>query len=392
LSAHGVGQAQTAPVDAGQLLEQQRRLEQPARPAPAPALTPPLRDGAAADAAARAGGARVTVRRFTLVGHTLLGEDALQDVLRPWLGRPLSLGALRQAAAAVEQAYRDAGWLAHVALPSQDVTDGQLRLEITEARLGGVRMTAAPAHVASTAPSTPALSPRLQARVEAMLNAGLDAGEPLALGRLERALQLADELPGVNVGGSLQAGARPGSTEVQVQVAAAPRLHGDVSVDNAANRSTGRERLNASLRLSSPWSLGEQIDLAASTTYGTGYLRAGASLPIGLGGWRVGVNTSALRYRVLGEYDTSTGLAPRGSSQTVGADAQYPLLRSARARWNAVLGVEQRRQSNRDDNSVAGVMDVTTRARSRVLSMGVSGQVVDAPRRPDPRRRAAGGR
>lgn len=372
LSAQAVAQGQTAPVDAGQLLEQQRRLEQ--QSFPAPVRSSPLRDGSPAPAPAKAGDALVSVRQFSLVGNTLLGDAALQEVLRPWLQRPLTLAALRQAATAVEQAYRDAGWLAHAVLPAQDVSDGTLRMEITEARLGAVRM--APSTGAGDA-GAPVLSPRLSARVQALLDAQLDANQPIDLARLERALLIADELPGVSVGGSLQAGALPGTTDVLVQTAPTPRLRGDVSLDNAANRSTGAERLNASLRLSSPWGEGEQFDLAASKTRGTDYLRAGASLPAGLAGWRVGVNASALRYRVLDPFDTTTGLAPRGHSQTVGAEAQYPLVRSARARWSAALGIEERRQTNRDDNITAGLMEVTTRARSRVLTAGVNGYVVD---------------
>lgn len=376
LSAQAVAQGQTPPVDAGQLLEQQRRLEQ--QSLPAPVVNSPLRDGSPAPAPAKAGDTLVSVRRFSLGGNTLLGDAALQEVLRPWLMRPLTLAALRQAGAAVEQAYRDAGWLAHVVLPAQDVTDGQLRMEITEARLGGVRMAPAPVIGRAGAASAPGLSLRLSARVEALLNAGLDAGQPMALARLERALLIADELPGVSVGGSLQAGVQPGTTDVLVQAVPTPRLSGDVSLDNAANRSTGSERINASLRLSSPWGWGEQFDLAASKTRGTDYLRAAASLPVGLAGWRVGVNASALHYRVLDAFDTTTGLAPRGSSQTLGAEAQYPLVRSARARWSAALGIEERRQVNRDDNVTPGLIEVTSRARSRVVTVGVIGYVVDS--------------
>lgn len=357
--------AQTAAVDAGQLLEQQRRLEQQAQPAPR--LNKPLRDASVASQHGKAGDTQVSVRRFKLSGHTLLDDATLQAVLRAWLMRPLTLFELRQAAVAVEQAYRDAGWLAHASLPAQDLTDGQLRIDITEARLGQVRM--APA----TSGSAAELSPRLTSRVQAMLDAQLGAGQPLNLLALERALLIADELPGAVVGGSLQGGAQPGTTDLLVQVAPAPRLQGDISIDNAANRSTGSERVNGSLRLNAPWGLGERFDVAASLTRGTDYLRAGASLPVGLAGWRVGVNASTLRYRVLESQNITTGLAPEGTTQTVGAEAQYPLIRSPRARWTLSLGAEERHQTNRDDNVTVGLLEVSSRARSRSASIGING-------------------
>jgi len=374
LCLHAMAWAQT-PVDAGRLLEEQRRLEQQ-QAVPAQPREPLLRGADPSIAIDQAGTTLVTVKRFQLAGNTLLDDAALQAVLQPWLSRPLSLAGLRQAAATLEQAYREAGWLAHVSLPAQDVTDGALRFEIAEARMGRVRMAAPPAAAASAAEAE-SRATSLDTRVQALLDAQLQSGQPLSLPALERALLLADELPGVNVAGSLQAGTAPGSTDVLLQVARGPLARVDASLDNAANRSTGSERLNASLTLDSPWGRGEQLGLAASKTRGTDYLRAGASLPVGLTGWRIGVNGSALRYRVLDEFNTSTGLPPRGSSTSLGVEARYPLVLSGRAHWNATIGAEEKHQINKDDNLTAGDMQVTSRSRSRALSLGINGYAFD---------------
>lgn len=61
-------------------------------------------------------------------------------------------------------------------------------------------------------------------RALALLNAQLTEGAPLDLNVLERALLLADELPGLRATGSLQAGGKPGSTDVLLQLAPTPRL------------------------------------------------------------------------------------------------------------------------------------------------------------------------
>lgn len=360
----------TPPVSAGQLLEQQRRLDQQQAPS-LQERSSPLREGASAADGASSSGPQLTPQRFKLVGNTLLSESVLQDVLRPWLGHPASTATLQTATAALEQAYREAGWLARVTPPRQDVSTGDLSFEITEAHTGHVRI--APASAGSGEPSS-----YMSERVLAMLNAQLPPGAPLNLNDLQRALLIAGELPGLTVAGSLQAGTDPGTTDVLLQVAIAPMLRGQVGIDNAANRITGSNRMNASLSLNSPWGVGEQIGLSTSVTQGTEYLRGFASMPIGLSGWRVGINASALRYRVLDESNTTTGEPPRGTSQTVGMDLQIPLLRSARAHWDVNLGTEQRRQANRDDVNTVGFTEPISAARSRTGHIGISGYAFDA--------------
>lgn len=131
--------AQTAPVsppNAGTLLEQQRRQRPPAQPqAVEPGVLPanptPLPEPVGADGL-------TTVQRFQLEGGSLVESAAIQSVLSPWLQRPVSLADLRRATAAVEALYRQRGWLARVSLPGQDITDGTVRLLITESRLGRI--------------------------------------------------------------------------------------------------------------------------------------------------------------------------------------------------------------------------------------------------------------
>ncbi|MDO9355706.1 MAG: ShlB/FhaC/HecB family hemolysin secretion/activation protein, partial [Solirubrobacteraceae bacterium] len=165
--------------------------------------------------------------------------------------------------------------------------------------------------------------------------------------------------------------------DVLVQVGARPLLRGDVSFDNAANRSTGSERVNVTLSLEAPFGLGDRLGLAASKTRGTDYLRASASLPVGALGWRVGASASALRYRVLDAFNTTPGRAPEGHGQAIGLDAQYPLWRSHLAQWNASFGLDQKRQTNDDDNFTPEQLQRTRAARNRSVSAGINGYAFD---------------
>ena len=374
--------AQTsAPVGAGELLEQQRRLEQAPRP-PQKAILPDaiLEPKPAATAEQpELGGIQTTVRRFTLRGYAELSEADLQAALQPWLGRTVGLRDLRQAATALEQLYRTRGWLAKVTLPSQDVTEGTVILTIVEAKRGRIQLTQS---------GTPKPgSANAAERVQSLLEGSLPEGQALNLNAYERALLIANDLPGGTSRGSLQAGETEGSTDLLVQQSTdsrPPQI--DISADNSGSRSTGAVRLNANVNFDAPWGYGEQITLAASKTQGSAYLRGAASWPItfpGFGtvsrwnGWRMGINASLLDYRVLDDMNTSTGLAPEGSSQTIGAELQYPIVRNAMANWQLNFGLEDKQLRNQDDNTTLRVLEIASTANSRAVTAGISGNQFD---------------
>ena len=369
------------PVGAGQLLEQQRSLEQ--IPRLSPKVTPP--DSTLAPKpvpvpeSPELGGIQVIVRQFTLRGNAEVSNADLQTALQPWLGRKLGLRDLRDAATALEQAYRARGWLAQVSLPSQDVTEGSVILNIVEAKRGRIRLSQGGIAKPGSA--------KAAERVQSLLENNLPEGQALNIKAYERALLIASDMPGGATSGSLQAGEIEGSTDLLVlKVTDDLVTQIEISADNGGNRSTGASRLNANITLNSPWGYGEQISVAASKTEGSEYLRGSASWPISFpglsgvsqwNGWRMGVSASALTYRVLGDMNTTTGLAPEGSSQTWGAELQYPIVRSAVANWQLSLGLEGKRLRNRDDNTTVDVLEVTSAANARTMTIGISGSQQD---------------
>ncbi|BDT68712.1 hypothetical protein os1_28980 [Comamonadaceae bacterium OS-1] len=357
----------TGPVGAGTLLEQQRRLA-PAVPAQTPesGVLPVVPDSPAPGVPVRSS-QRTTVRAFAVTGNTLLDPAEVQAVLAPWVGRPVGMADLRQAVAAVEDVYRGRGWLVRAGLPGQDITDGTVQITVTESRVGLVRLQ----------PSTLPVRATLAARVQAVLGHYLPAGQPLNLPALERALLLADDLPGVRVNGSLQASDIPGSTDVVVVLGPGVAYRGEASVDNGGNRATGSERATAQLSLLSPLGQGEQINFYGSASRGSQYLSLGGYLPVGNQGWRIAGAASVLAYKVLESRNTTTGLPPEGGSTTLGASVQYPLVRTAVASALFSAGYAQTRLLNRDDNQTLGTLEATSRARSRAFILGWVGNQFD---------------
>lgn len=343
--------AQTPP-DAGALQQQIERERKPALPRqaiperPAEPVAMPAKIGVIAQ-----------VRTFRFAGNTLLSAEQLAPVVAGYLNRPLTYADLQAAAADVARAYREAGWIVRAYLPRQDITEGSVTIQIIEAVFGGVRLEGAEPL-------------RLKfPQVLGIVAAQQAEGKPLNAEALDRALLLADDLPGVAVSGSLAAGQQEGASDLVLKLGDEPLLIGEALVDNSGARSTGRERASANLTLNSPFQRGDLISANFIHTEGSDYLRLASTLPLGSDGWRVGVNASHLRYQLVAP--EFTALKASGTSDTFGADASYPLVRSRMGNLYLAAGLDHKQFDNHSNGAV------TTRYTIDTLNIGLSGNLFD---------------
>jgi hemolysin activation/secretion protein len=339
--------AQTAP-DAGSLLqqiEQQRKLKLPPERPAAPAT--PLAE------LQNLSGPSVTLTNIRVAGNRLLSQEQLAPVLAPFLNRPVVFSEMQQAAAAVAKAYRDAGWIARAYLPKQEITQGELIVQVIEASFGGVQW------------SGEAATRVARARVERFVDAGIAKGAPISVPALDRILLLLDDLPGIATQGSLAAGAAEGETALALSIVDRPLLASDLSIDNGGSRSTGSQRYSVNVAFASPARIADSATLSAIHTEGSDYLRAAYSLPLGSQGWRLGANVTGLRYTVQSPEAT-------GSSTSYGLDASYPLLRSPKE--NVYVQIAHDRKSFH--NLVAS--ETSSKYRIAVTTVGVSANRFDA--------------
>ncbi|MBK6999489.1 MAG: ShlB/FhaC/HecB family hemolysin secretion/activation protein [Rhodoferax sp.] len=261
LAMMGLAQAQTAP-DAGMLRQQIEQGLSPALPMPAPLERP------APPPAMQELPGQVTVQAFQFAGNTLLQTEQLQPVVAGWLNRPLNFNQLQGAAAAVAQAYREAGWIVRAYLPRQEIQQGIVTIQIVEALFGGVHFE-------------PDVSPRIpRHRLERWITHTQTPGQPLNAPALDRSLLLLGDLPGVTVAGSLREGTRHAESEVVLTATDKPLITGDASLDNTGSPSTGKVRLGTNMQLSSPLGLADQGSINYSHTEGSDYLRLAYSLTV----------------------------------------------------------------------------------------------------------------
>jgi hemolysin activation/secretion protein len=345
--------AQTPP-DAGRILQETRPL--PERPA---VSVPPIQAPAQArpPLPAVGGDVRVAVTQFDFTGNSALSTEALRTAVAPWAGRSLSFGELIQVVEAIEARYKESGYfLAQGYLPPQKIKDGAIEIAISEGRMGEARLEG-------------------ESRISSDVLFGyldrLPKGEALTLALLERQVLLINELAGGRASLDLQAGEKPGSTDVVLAQQTEALVSGRLEVNNHGSPSTGEKRFSANLNANSPLHLGERLTASALTTDSgklTSYnLRY--ELPVGGDGWRLSAGASRAEYSLGGAF---TALQASGQADSWRLGAAYPLLRSRAA--NFKLQLEADESALVDKFLAAGTR---TEKKSRGLTASASGDWLD---------------
>ncbi len=320
-------QAQVPP-DAGQTLQQL----QP--PIAAPRESQPLKIQAPLDSAPIApGGAAIILNAVKLSGNSVFSEETLRAALGDVTGKTFDLAGLRGLAQRITDVYQAGGYpFARAILPPQDLANGDLRIEVIEGRYGVVQAQGDDSVLAQQA--------------TAFLD-GLLPGSVIASAPLERAALLLDDLPGIQTSATMRPGTQAGTGDLIVQVARDQRVRGDIGLDNAGSRYTGKNRVRANVDINSPFLLGDQLTVRALLSEEKLWLGSlGYSLPLGTSGLRGNVGYSHTSYELAKEF---ASLHANGTAKVASAGLSYPILRSQKANLTLIATYQSKDlHDNRD--------------------------------------------
>ncbi len=299
--------AQQAP-NAGQLLQQNRPAPVLPKAGPSIDLPPPLA------ATALPGGAVITLRSLKFMGHSVFSDAELAAVLGGVVGKSFDLAGLNGLAQQLSTHYRDSGYpFARVYVPEQKLADGQVTLAIVEGCYGQVSATGAPRFISDAQGFLGALKP----------------GAVIDTQSLARATLILSDQPGARTAPLVRPGQAFGSGDLIVEVSATPAITGEVGIDNAGSRYTGRDRLRFNLQADSPFMLGDQATLKSSySTEGQWLGQLGYSLPLGFSGLRGQLGVAHTYYELAKEF---ANLQASGTARITSAGLSYPIIRTAMA-------------------------------------------------------------
>jgi hemolysin activation/secretion protein len=327
----GIGYAQTPP-DAGSFQQGiERQLQKPRVP-----MTPSVPTEEAPEEEVR--GQKIAVKGFSFVGNTRFTSEQLNAVLQAYLEKPVTFVQLRMAAIEISDFYRQQGWVAKAFLPKQEIKEGIVIIEIIESKFGALNQQGDdPGHFSFDL-------------AQQYVDAAQAGGELLNQNQIDRALMLIEDLPGVSVVGSLSPGSQRGLTDLNLRLVDETEIDSELTIHNAASRSTGSEQAALTTNFNSPSGVGDQVSLNLMKSEGMEFVRAEYSRPDGFQGVRVKANVSLMRYDVVA--DDFAALDLTGDSQTLGVGLSYPIIRSKSGNLYFDSGYQQKDFRNKSIGSV----------------------------------------
>jgi len=297
----------------------------------------------------------ITLKHVKFQGVTILGDMELRGLMEPFLNTPMSYEQMLEIGMVVESYYRQNNYLARAILPPQDLTEGVLLVDVIESVFSKVEIEQELEEL-----------PNTQAHVTALIENQQRTGEPLNTKSIDRALALANDVPGLNVQGSLRQGREAGETELLLKLYQGRTRQAELSIDNGGSRSTGAIRLMATLNWFNPNDLADLLNVVAVHTQGSDYARLAYSVPVGTDGWRMGVNTSLMDYKVIVGDQGMVGAVGRAVTQ--GLEWVYPMLRADDSSATVTVSADKKTFQN---TSAQGLL--MSDYQSKVLTAQVSG-------------------
>lgn len=239
--------------------------------------TVPLPSDAELDALGAQAG--LVIRTLDLEGNTVIDDETLTLAAAPYLGRPLDSADLERLRRALTAVYVDQGYVNSGArLPEQTVSEERLRVEITEGRLGEIRIVGARRYRESV----------LRARLERA------AGPPVRVPELESALRVLAQDPRIaRLDARLEPGLEPGSSTLLVSIEEADPGSLAFSFDNYQSPSVGAYAGYADAAHLNPLGLGDRIGASATVSEGLYRIDGAYSIPIHPSGTEL---TAEVRY------------------------------------------------------------------------------------------------
>lgn len=293
------------PLTAGAISDTLKRPPELQAPEPLSSPVAPPR----AEAPPGSEGKTLTVQRFQFSGNTLFSDAQLAALVADYLGKPVSLIQLYEAADRITSHYVEAGYtLASAQLPAQKISEGVVQLEILEGRVGKVVYEG--------------LKGYRPADLDVYL-AGT-AGRVYRGGAFEDGLRDIDALPGLDARAVLRPGESYGSTDIVVQGKETP-YQGSFFIDNSGRDTAGETRFGVQVDVNNPLRVGDQLSLLGlrSSDDLLEYGLVGYSLPTGWQGSRLKFSYGYAKFELGGGFQ---GVA--GSNRNGRVEFELPVLRA----------------------------------------------------------------
>lgn len=252
------------------------------------------------------------VKRIEITGNTLFDTDTLHKLVADSEGRELTLPQLEELASRITDYYHNHGYpLSRALIPAQTIKEGVVTIEVVEAKFGRIKLDN------RSSVGSPLLDETLSS---------LKVDEPIEQKKMDHALLLLSDTPGVAVDATLSPGEKVATSDLSIIAEPTPFVSGGAMLDDYGNKYTGRNRIGATVFISNPLHHGDVLSLSGlSSGSGMNYGRLAYDTLLNGYGTHAGASYSALHY-ILG--DSLSNLNGHGTADVGSAWVRHPLIRS----------------------------------------------------------------
>lgn len=285
--------------------------------------------------------AKILVKNFVFSGNTVVPSDELQTVVSKYNNQELSFKQLQSIVANVSEYYAQAGGLAKVYLPKQDITNGTVAITVVEGKLNSVIIDNKEAVLSKD-------------EAEKYIYANNTKGEPIKNKDMSASLANLNSMGGMSAKSSIAPGQKEGSSDIVIKLKDAQRYQGDIGVDNYGSKSTGVKELTAGIIVNnlSKSNMYDNLNIRAMGTQGVKYARVGYMLPIGYNGDKIGASFSAMNYELIEKYASSDG---DGSSHTKSLHYEHPIIKTKQQNLSFSLELANKYGKNSINNATTSI-------------------------------------
>ena len=297
---------------------------------------------------------RFLVREIRFTPSEILSAAELEAIAAEFRGRQITLADLRQLTERINALYKAKGVVTAVAvIPPQDVSEGIVRVQLIEGRVGRVNIEG------NATTRFEYIADRLR----------LEPSDLVDLGRLEKGLRRFNRTNDVQLRAELKPGQVFGTTDLGITATEPPRHELRLSLDNAGSPATGEWRKGISYLNRSV--LGFRDDFSLSLTRADGQDSRAISYGFPINTWGGRLNLAHYLDKTAIRHGALESLNITGESRASVLSLRQPVFVEEHYQVDILGGGKKRSSSNWID----GVF--LQRTDTRDLNLGVELQVSD---------------
>ena len=231
------------------------------------------------------GDATFTISGIQLEGSTRYSNEDFAELFAQYVNRPVTFNELLQLRTAVTQRYVEDGFITSGAfIPPQTLENGQVTVQVIEGVIEEIEI------VGTRRLKTEYIRSRL----------GLAAQPPINADRLLEGLQRLQIDPLIEtVSADLQAGVRPGTSVLRVEVTEADSFDLAIGIDNGRSPNIGSVRRRIDINEGNLFGLGDRAFIGYSNTDGSNSFDLSYSIPVSPHNTRINLAGGISESRVI---------------------------------------------------------------------------------------------